>query len=58
MAHPNHSDTIIAIYQAAMRPEFWAETLDLVADYLGVDSGMVLHLGSSRGGPASSKRWR
>jgi DNA-binding CsgD family transcriptional regulator/PAS domain-containing protein len=50
MAHPNHSDTIIAIYQAAMRPEHWAGTLDLVADYLGVDSGMVLHLGSSREG--------
>lgn len=33
-----------------MRPEFWAETLDLVADYLGVDSGMVLHLGWSRAG--------
>jgi len=33
-----------------MRPEHWAGTLDLVADYLGVDSGMVLHLGSSREG--------
>jgi DNA-binding CsgD family transcriptional regulator/AraC-like DNA-binding protein len=43
MAYSSYSDIIIAIYQAAIRPELWAETLDLVADYLGVDSGMVLH---------------
>jgi DNA-binding CsgD family transcriptional regulator len=43
MAHSSYSDIIIAIYRAAIHPELWAETLDLVADYLGVDSGMVLH---------------
>ena len=50
MARPSYSDTVIAIYQAAIGPDLWAGTLDLVADYLGVDSGMVLHLSPSQGG--------
>jgi DNA-binding CsgD family transcriptional regulator len=48
MARPGYSDIITAIYRAAIHPELWAETLDLVADYLGADSGMVLHLSASR----------
>ena len=27
-----------------MRPELWAGTLEMISDYLGADSGMVLHL--------------
>jgi DNA-binding CsgD family transcriptional regulator len=48
MPCPSYSDAIIAIYQAAMRPELWAGALEVVADHLGVDSGMVLHLSASR----------
>src|SRR5262249_55870304 len=50
MPYPSYSDAIIAIYQAAIRPELWAGTLELIADYLGVDSGMVLHLNASGDG--------
>jgi DNA-binding CsgD family transcriptional regulator len=50
MSPATYSDVVIAIYQAAIQPELWAGALDLIADYLGVDSGMVLHLSASRGG--------
>jgi len=30
-----------------MRPELWAGTLEMISDYLGADSGMVLHLSAS-----------
>jgi DNA-binding CsgD family transcriptional regulator len=48
MAHSSCSSAINAIYQAAARPEIWAATLEVVADYLGADSGMVLYLSASR----------
>ena len=50
MAQLSYSDVVIAIYQSAMQPELWAGTLEQIADYLGADSGMVLHLSSSRDG--------
>jgi DNA-binding CsgD family transcriptional regulator len=50
MAYPGYSDVIAAIYQTAIRPELWAGTLELVADYLGADSGMVLHMSASGDG--------
>lgn len=33
-----------------MRPELWAGTLEMISDYLGADSGMVLHLSASGDG--------
>lgn len=33
-----------------MRPELWARTLEMISDYLGADSGMVLHLSASGDG--------
>ncbi len=50
MPCPGYTDVVSAIYQAALRPELWAGVLELVADYLEVDSGMVLHLCTSRNG--------
>ncbi|WP_035724332.1 helix-turn-helix transcriptional regulator [Bradyrhizobium sp. ARR65] len=50
MPCPGYTDVVTAIYQAALRPELWAGVLELVADYLEVDSGMVLHLCASRNG--------
>ena len=44
MAQPSYSDALVAIYQAALQPELWPETLELISDFLGADSGMVLHL--------------
>lgn len=46
--YPSYSDIITAIYRSAMEPEHWAVALDLVADYLRVNSGMVLHLSGSQ----------
>ena len=48
MPHPSYSDIVTAIYRSAIGPDLWPGTLDLVADYLGADSGMVLHLSASR----------
>jgi DNA-binding CsgD family transcriptional regulator len=48
MGRPGYSNTIDAIYEAAARPEFWSGALELVADYLGADSGMLLYLPTSR----------
>lgn len=48
MPHPSYSHTINAIYQASARSELWAATLGVVADYLGVDSGMILYLSASQ----------
>lgn len=50
MEYCGYSEIIIAIYQAAMQPELWADTLDHIADFLGVDSGMVLHQSASHSG--------
>jgi DNA-binding CsgD family transcriptional regulator len=50
MAQPGYSDIVIAIYQSAAQPELWAGTLELISDYLGADSGMLLHLSASRDG--------
>ena len=50
MAQPDYSDIIVAIYQSAIQPELWAGTLELLTDYLGADSGMVLHLSASPDG--------
>jgi len=50
MTQPGYSEIIIAIYQAAMQPELWGGTLELISDYLGADSGMVLHLSASQDG--------
>lgn len=44
MPDSSYTNVVVAIYQAAARPELWGETLELVTDYLGADSGMVLHL--------------
>jgi DNA-binding CsgD family transcriptional regulator len=48
VSKPAYSDLVVAIYQAAIQPEFWAGTLELISDYIGADSGMVLHLSTSR----------
>jgi DNA-binding CsgD family transcriptional regulator len=48
MGRPSHSNAIDAIYEAAARPELWSSALELIADYLGADSGMLLHLPPSR----------
>lgn len=48
MAQPDYSDVVSAIYQSALQPEFWTTTLERISDYLGADSGMVLHLSASR----------
>lgn len=50
MPEPSYTDLVVAIYQAAVRPELWASTLELVTDHLGVDSGMMLHLSASGDG--------
>lgn len=50
MAQPRYSDIVIAIYQSAIQPQLWAGTLELISDYLGADSGMVLRLSASRDG--------
>lgn len=50
MSPATYYDVVIAIYQAAIQPELWAGALDLIADYIGVDSGMVLHLSASPDG--------
>lgn len=50
MLEPSYTDLVVAIYQAAVRPELWASALELVTDHLGVDSGMVLHLSASGDG--------
>ena len=50
MAKPGYSDVVGAVYEAAMQPELWAGTLEMISDYLGADSGMVLHLSASQGG--------
>lgn len=48
MAQPSYPDVIASIYQSAIQPDLWAGTLELISDYLGADSGMVLHLSASR----------
>lgn len=48
MAQPGYSDVVSAIYRSALQPEFWTTTLERISDYLGADSGMVLHLSASR----------
>lgn len=50
MAKPGYSDIVTAVYGAAMQPELWAGTLEMISDYLGADSGMVLHLAASGNG--------
>ena len=47
MAKPGYSDIVSAMDEAAMRPDLWAGTLEMISDYLGADSGMVLHLSAS-----------
>lgn len=47
MVDSSYTDVVVAIYQAAMRPELWGPMLEQVTDYLGADSGMVLHLSTS-----------
>jgi DNA-binding CsgD family transcriptional regulator len=47
MAKPDYSDVIGAIYEAAMLPDLWAGALEMISDYLGADSGMVLHLSAA-----------
>lgn len=44
MTQPTYPDALVAIYQAALQPELWPEALELISDYVGADSGMVLHL--------------
>lgn len=50
MTQPGYSDVVIAIYQSALQPDLWSPTLELMSDYLGADSGMVLHLSAARDG--------
>jgi DNA-binding CsgD family transcriptional regulator len=47
MTKPGYSDIVSAVYEAAIRPDLWAATLEMISDYLGADSGMVLHLSAS-----------
>ncbi|HVV41817.1 MAG TPA: helix-turn-helix transcriptional regulator [Nitrobacter sp.] len=48
MGRPSHANAIDAVYEAAMWPELWSSALELIADYLGADSGMLLYLPASR----------
>ena len=50
MTKPGYLDIVSAVYEAAMRPDLWAGTLEMISDYLGADSGMVLHLSASGDG--------
>ncbi|GAB1717477.1 MAG: hypothetical protein NTAFB05_25190 [Nitrobacter sp.] len=48
MGKPSYSNAIAAIYEAAAQPDLWPSALELIADYVGTDSGMLLYLPASR----------